>query len=232
MESVVDRRPRAEGEYSVIGRAKVPGAPIVAGILLFVGLSTLSGCRQSAQGGEDTAAGPGTTGSASAAVPQPQPEAPEHDVQPTDLSHPASAAEGGAPEPVSIPAETPIPAVMEGTLSTGMHAAGDTFYARVVEEILAPDGMVLVPEGARMSGRLVQVSEVSPTVTTPSVALTFESLEIDGITVPLDGVAQLESTKDPTGSVPSAILKDGQAVVPEGTRLVVRLRSPSFLAAR
>lgn len=217
----------------MIGRAKVPHARLVAGALLLT-ISTLAGCRQSAPGGAESDVEPGPSDASQAPISPPvsESEAVAPAPQPIEHAHGTSAGEGRALDPVAIPAETIIPAVMEGLLSTGLHTPGDTFHARVVEEILAPDGMVLVPEGARISGRTVEVSQLSSGGETPSVSLTFELLEIDGATVPLDGVAELTSTKDPNGSVPRVILKDGQAVVPEGTPLLVRLRSPSVLLGR
>ena len=91
-------------------------------------------------------------------------------------------------EPVSIPAGTLIPTVMQVTLSTRTHQAGDTFHLRVSEEILAADGMVLVPEGTRLEGRVIDARRSTDSDEEALLLVAFETLLIDGVRIPLDAV--------------------------------------------
>ncbi len=91
-------------------------------------------------------------------------------------------------EPVVIPTGTRIPTVMGLTLSTRTHQVGDTFQVTVSEEILASDGMVLVPEGARLEGRIADARRSSDPEEEALLSLAFESLLIDGTIIPLDAV--------------------------------------------
>ena len=91
-------------------------------------------------------------------------------------------------ESVSIPAGTLIPTVMQVTLSTRTHQAGDTFHLRVSEEILAADGMVLVPEGTRLEGRVTDARRSTDSDEEALLSVAFETLLIDGVRIPLDAV--------------------------------------------
>ena len=91
-------------------------------------------------------------------------------------------------DPVSIPAGTLIPTVMQVTLSTRTHQAGDTFHLRVSEEILAADGMVLVPEGTRLEGRVTDARRSTDSDEDALLSVVFETLLLDGVRIPLDAV--------------------------------------------
>lgn len=160
------------------------------------------------------------------APPSPSPTLPTTEASPRPGTV-GSAGEGNGDdttgEPVTIPASTVIPVVMEATLSTRTHATGDTFYVQVSDEILASDGMVLVPEGARILGR---IAEAHGGDDAPLLQLTFEALFVDGATISLDAVARRDATA-PDGSGIAVSSGDGHAVIGEGTKLVVQLEAPS-----
>lgn len=214
----------------MIGPAKVPRASGTATGILILGLAAVSGCTGSGTGEAETAARTGLPEAGTGAALRSGSELPGVTTESPAIQQApkGAAAEGHASDPVSIPAATVIPVVMEGTLAMGMRAEGDTFFARVVEEILAPDGMVLVPEGARMWGRVAESLEGRPPGRGPRISLTFESLEINGTTIPVDAVGEIEPVDALAGSEPT--VAGGRAVIPEGTHLVVRLREPSVLA--
>ena len=104
-------------------------------------------------------------------------------------------------EPVSIRAGTLIPTVMQVTLSTRTHQAGDTFHLRVSEEILAADGMVLVREGTRLEGRVTDARRSTDSDEEALLSVAFETLLIDGVRIPLDAV--VAETELETSSVAS-----------------------------
>lgn len=124
------------------------------------------------------------------AAPAPRPEGsttaprPATPVQ-TQTADPATPE---AARVVTIPAGTTIPAVMETALSTRTHRAGDIFHARVTDEILAADGMVLVPQGARLEGRVAEASQSSDSQQEALLLLTFENLLIMAERYPIDAV--------------------------------------------
>jgi hypothetical protein len=127
-----------------------------------------------------------------------------------------AAATVAVPEPerVYVPAGTHIPAVMEAGLSTRTSQVGDVFHARVTEEILAEDGMVLVPEGARLEGRVAESRPSESSDEEALLLLTFEALLIDGGRVPLDAVvteAQVESSAQASGARSAATVGTGAA---------------------
>jgi hypothetical protein len=104
-------------------------------------------------------------------------------------------------EPVTIPVGALITARIETTLSTRTHGPGDRFHARVTEEVLARDGMVLVPEGSRIEGR-VEHAERSPGSDEEAVlVLVFDALGIHGQRIPI--VASVVETEIEAGTTDS-----------------------------
>ena len=84
----------------------------------------------------------------------------------------------------------------------------------MTDEILAPDGMVLIPEGSRLEGR-VAVSRPSESSDHDSLlVLTFESLLLAGERIPLDAVvteAKVESEAQASGARSAATVTTGTA---------------------
>ncbi len=117
-------------------------------------------------------------------------------------------------EEVHIPAGTRIPAVMGLTLSTRTHEQGDRFYATVSEEILADDGMVLVPEGTRLEGTITAARRSTDPDEEAVLALAFETLSIDGVTILLDAMiteAELETSQAASGTRSALTVVTGAA---------------------
>jgi hypothetical protein len=137
--------------------------------------------------------------------------------RPAPATPPPAATPPPSPPPsrvVSVPAGTTIPAVMEVTLSTRTHNVGDIFHAQISEEILAADGMVLVPQGARLEGRVVQASQSSSSQEEALLLLTFENLLIQGERYPIDAVVTevaMESSAQASGTRTAATVATGAA---------------------
>ena len=90
-------------------------------------------------------------------------------------------------EPVvdPIPDEPPAPEVPLGTqltlvsdieLDTESTVAGDPVMATVTDDLIASDGMVLIPEGARLLGRVVRSESSSGPDSDPVLEIEFETL--------------------------------------------------------
>lgn len=173
-----------------------------------------------------------------------------------------------APPPLVLQAGVEIPITLEAEISTRKAKAGDPFFGYVEDDILAHDGLVLIPMGARIRGRVVEVHE-SQAIDDPAlIELAVESLITDGRSHPMlahvvrtEIEAQSgESTgrsvaKVGVGAAAGAILgkllgkstesavagaltgaaagtaaalaaKDGHAVLPEGSTVVLKLDVP------
>lgn len=133
---------------------------------------------------------------------------------PRPSSPPPAPVSPSASRVLAVPAGTVIPAAMEVALSTRTHKAGDIFHARVTEDILAADGMVLVPQGARLEGRVAEARQSSSSDEEALLLLTFENLLIQGERFPLDAVvteAQVQSEARDSGARSAATVATGAA---------------------
>jgi len=160
-------------------------------------------------------------------APAPSSSVPARSAQPAPAAPAASAgeaapaagvAEAPAPAaevpPVSIASGTRIPAVMEAALSTRTHRVGDVFHARVTEEVLAADGMVLIPEGARLEGRVGESRQSTSAQEEALLLLTFEALLINGDRFPLDATvveAEVQADAQASGARTAATVATGAA---------------------
>ncbi len=70
----------------------------------------------------------------------------------TELPPSADVAQG-----YYIPANTAAVVTLDGALGTDVSRAGDPFTGRVVEELRSPTGVVVVPAGALVRGRVARV---------------------------------------------------------------------------
>jgi len=120
-----------------------------------------------------------------------------------------------APAPLAIQAGTQIPALMETTLSTRTHQAGAVFYARVTEEILAADGMVLVPEGSRIEGRVTEARVSNSSEEQALLLLSFDAILVRGERIPLSAsvtAVEIETSAGASGARSAATVATGAAV--------------------
>lgn len=117
----------------------------------------------------------------------PEAQPPAEETWPEEVAAPEEslAPDSPEPEPVAIPAGARLVTVLDGSISTRSHEAGERFEVRVVEELLAADGMVLVPEGARLVGRVLESESSRDSDREAILVLGFESLAMNGVTFPL-----------------------------------------------
>ncbi|MEX0935548.1 MAG: hypothetical protein WD013_01505 [Gemmatimonadota bacterium] len=103
-------------------------------------------------------------------------------------------------------------------MSSRSHGEGDRFVATVVDEVLATDGMVLIPEGARVHGS-IRLSWLDTGVDAEAFVLGFDHLVIGGDRLDLD--AELLGTEfDGAGHLPESgagALQTGAPVRGDGT---------------
>ena len=97
-----------------------------------------------------------------------------------------SPVERPLPElPPAIPAGTEITSSLTAALSTELNRAGDRFTARVEEDALAPDGMVMVPRGSEVRGRVVEARESDGPDSPAVLRLEVDALFVDGREIPV-----------------------------------------------
>lgn len=118
------------------------------------------------------------------------------------------------PEPLAVLAGTRIPLVVEDELSTRVSRAGDVFDAVVDEDVLGASGVVLLPRGTRVRGRVVESLE-SPGPDQPAtLALAVERVELADRLVPLAAtVVELEHETEARDSDARTAAKVGAGAV-------------------
>lgn len=146
-------------------------------------------------------------GAGGATPPQAQPDP---DPQPA----PEEALVEPDAEPVALPAGARVHTVVDRTISTRSHSTGDVFQVRVSEEVLAADGMVLVPEGALLEGRVIEARRSSSADEQAALVLGFETLIIEGQRFPFHGTVvetELEADAGASGARSAATVATGAA---------------------
>lgn len=191
---------------------------------------------------------------------------------PAPAEDPAPAEEEVEEEPVAVPAGARVHTLVDETISTRTHETDDPFQVRVTEDVLDAEGMILVPEGALLEGRVMEARGSTSSDEEAVLVLGFESLVIDGRSYPFHGTVvetELEAgagdsgarsaAKVATGAAAGAILgqilggdtrstvagaavgaaagagvalttREGHAVLPEGSRMIVQVDQPVILA--
>ena len=87
----------------------------------------------------------------------------------------------------TVPAGTTFGVRLTQRLSTEHNPQGSTFTAVLTEAILAPNGTVLIPSGATVTGRVTE--SVEGTGETTRLAVAFTSITAGGNTYAIDGSA-------------------------------------------
>ncbi len=114
---------------------------------------------------------------------------------------------------------------LEEVLSGGSHRPGDTFHARVAEDVMASDGRVAVPEGSRVQGRVAASGESGGGVGEEGPwEVVVEALLLGSDRLPL--VATV------TEGPPTVRDADGHPVAEAGSLLSVRLEEGLTLRLR
>ncbi len=103
------------------------------------------------------------------------------DVDPPPLDRPVP----GEDLPPAIPAGTEVVTRLTASLETGVNHAGDRFTARVDEDLLAANGMVMIPRGSEILGRVVEARESSGPDDAAVILLQVDALVVDGVEIPV-----------------------------------------------
>lgn len=107
----------------------------------------------------------------------------------TSTNPPSGNAAPSAPAPASVAATPPAPVIvpqgtllqvsLNQTLASDKNNSGDGFHATLAKAILV-DGLIIIPKGANVIGRVTQARASGRLKTPASLALTLTSIEVDG----------------------------------------------------
>lgn len=102
---------------------------------------------------------------------------------------PRSEAQSEAPTPASevlVPAGSVLRVVLDESVSTDSHTAGQTFAAHVGSDVPGPNG-IAIPQGTKVRG-IVRASRESASSDDPAtLVLAIESVSLDGEEIALEG---------------------------------------------
>lgn len=106
----------------------------------------------------------------------------------------------GAPEGVTLPAESKISIRLEQAISTETNSSGDTFTGWL-DGPLTVDGKTAAPSRSKVTGKLTQVKDAGRVEGLASLTMVLHTLEVDGEeydleTLPLSRVARKTKKKD------------------------------------
>jgi len=90
-----------------------------------------------------------------------------------------AAARATASEPLVIPAKTPVRVTLDQALASNHSSPGDCFAATISEAVVV-DGKVVIPQGARVQGRVLDAHASGRLVGRARLQLALESVEVNG----------------------------------------------------
>src|SRR5260370_12423615 len=90
-----------------------------------------------------------------------------------------AAARATPSEPLVIPAKTPVRVTLDQALASNHSSPGDLFAATISEAVVV-DGKVVIPQGARVQGRVLDAHASGRLVGRARLQLALESVEVDG----------------------------------------------------
>lgn len=91
---------------------------------------------------------------------------------------------------LSVPVGTTVALRMNEELSTERNQAGDAFTARLENPIVNADGLIIVPAGATVRGRVTAVAPSTRVGQTAAMKLAFEAITFGGESYPLQATVQ------------------------------------------
>lgn len=195
----------------------------------------------------EAASQPGDT---SAAPPRPDVDDPDIVPEPTgaDAAADSVAAEGDvadtiAPDtsqslgpPLRIPGGTEVTVTSDFDISTDEYDVGDAVIATVVEEVVARDGTVLIPQGVKLLGRVEAATGSGGVGELPVLELSFETLSAWSFERPIETlVTHTPVTIDPEADRArrQAGGRDAMRVLPgritAGSIIMLQLREAVFV---
>jgi hypothetical protein len=141
---------------------------------------------------------------------QPQQQPPRQSAQatrPTTQQPRPSTSQPTQPRPAdpqprtvtrTVPTGTTVAIRMNDELSTETSQAGDAFTATLREPIVDADGVVLVPAGATVRGRVTAVAKSDRVGQTAALKLAFEAISFGGESYPLQATVERADVQQKT----------------------------------
>ncbi len=91
----------------------------------------------------------------------------------------AATTVANRPDPVTVPAETPIRITLNQTLASDQNSSGDRFDATVAEAVVI-DAKTVIPEGARVEGLVVEARPSGRLMGRARLHLALRTVEVRG----------------------------------------------------
>jgi hypothetical protein len=109
----------------------------------------------------------------------------------TDSGNAQGAAEKTAPKTLALPPGVPFRVTLTSAIDTSTAAAGDPIKAKLTGPIKEKGNGVVVPKGAAVTGRIVQIKRLYlPGFETLTLALKLETVEANGVPQPFHAKPQ------------------------------------------
>ena len=131
---------------------------------------------------------------------------PRVDTASGEISLPSAAAPANAR---TLPAGVTMDLALDQKLATNTSHTGDTFSATLVEPIVAQNGRLTVPSGARVWGHVSGVTPASNATQTAALVLDFDSLTFNGRRYPFAANITATNLQKQGGVSTSETVKSG-----------------------
>jgi hypothetical protein len=136
---------------------------------------------------------------AQATPPQtPRAQPPQQQPRPTQPGQPAPTTPQPRTVTLSVPSGTTLAIRMNDELSTERSQAGDAFTATLTAPLVDAAGIVLVPAGATVRGRVTAVAPSTRVGQTATMNLAFESISFGGQSHPLHATVERADVQQKT----------------------------------
>ena len=101
---------------------------------------------------------------------------------------------------------------------------GDRIEANVAETVLDDEGVVVIPVGTQVIGHVAAIRDSGDPDQPVSVALSFDTLMLDGSPIAIDALVADREVEGKTGE--SLVPLERRASIPEGSVLTLQLEQP------
>ena len=143
----------------------------------------------------------------------------------------ASAKETQAPEVITVPKHTAITATVGETLTSEKNHTGDSFSARLSAPVEV-DGKVVLPKGARVTGRVVKVKKHELRVALTSIVVHGKSYDLETNSVRSTDKSQPKNATKLKTVAQSTKEKNDSSILPGQTQLTFKLAKPVTLSVK
>lgn len=147
---------------------------------------------------------------------------------PTATTTAASAKETQATAVITVPKHTAITATVGETLTSEKNHAGDSFSARLSAPVEV-DGKVVLPKGARVTGRVVKVKKHELRVALTSIVAHGKSYDLETNSVRSTDKNQPKNAAKLKTVAQSSKEKNDASILPGQTQLTFKLAKPVTL---